>query len=458
MATRRIIREFAWVDPAAAFAGLAERPWSRLLHSPDGAAGARWSVVVCEPARRLEADAAGAFLDGARDPRNPFDIWRAEAAARACEPADGEPPFGTGAVGLVGYEAAPFADPAAPAAGGGRRALEVGFYDAALVFDGAKRRVRLVARGAARGADVLERAMSEAAPAAAEPLAAETAPPDVSEAGYMERVSECAARIRRGDFFQANLSRMLRGRLLGRSTPYEAYRRMIAVDPAPMAAFLVGEGGATASISPERFLRVARGPGGALLAAAEPIKGTAARGLTPADDAAARAALLGSAKDRAENVMIVDLLRNDLAKVCRDGTMAVPVLCEARAFAGVHHLVSRIEAEIRPRLGAVDVLQAAFPCGSITGAPKIEAMRFILEAEGRPRAAYTGAVGYVDDAGEADFSVAIRTAAFEGSRFSYGIGGGVTALSDPQAEYQETEAKAATFLRAIGAISGARAA
>ncbi|WP_051881952.1 anthranilate synthase component I family protein [Parvularcula oceani] len=269
--------------------------------------------------------------------------------------------------------------------------------------------------------------------------------PGEAAPAYEEKVAEIVRRIRRGDIFQANLSRRSSARFPARDRLAETlFARLTAGGAADYAAFLSLPEGAILSASPELFLRVEGDR-----VAAEPIKGTRPRGRTENEDRALAAALLADEKDRAENVMIADLLRNDLSRVCRDGTMREEAVCALRTLPKVHHLYSRISATLREDAGAVDALRACFPCGSITGAPKLAAMRTIADLEGEGRGPYCGTIFALHGDGSAVFSVPIRTAVLtrgaEACRLDVRSGGGVTILSDPQAEWQETVDKAYPF-------------
>jgi para-aminobenzoate synthetase component 1 len=198
------------------------------------------------------------------------------------------------------------------------------------------------------------------------------------------------------------------------------------------------------SASPERFLRLSGG-----CVETRPIKGTSPRGWTPRHDSALGGALFESEKDRAENVMIVDLLRNDLSKVCRDHTVEVPELCQIERYATVHHLVSTVVGCLRPGLGPVDLLRATWPGGSITGAPKVRAMEIIAELEPTRRSVYTGSVGYFSFGGAVDTNIAIRTFIVKRGRAYFQVGGGIVADSDPEREYDETLDKARGMVAAL---------
>jgi len=222
------------------------------------------------------------------------------------------------------------------------------------------------------------------------------------------------------------------------------YRRLRAVNPAPFAAYFNTGGTQILSSSPERFVKLT---GDAV--EARPIKGTRPRGATPAEDAALAENLMTSEKDRAENVMIVDLLRNDISKVCRDHSVAVPELCSLESYARVHHLVSAVTGTLRSGLGAVDLLRACFPGGSITGAPKVRAMEIIAEQEPTRRGPYCGALGFIGYDGAMDSNIAIRTLALKDGAAVFQAGGGIVADSDPAGEYEETLAKAEALFAAF---------
>ena len=273
-----------------------------------------------------------------------------------------------------------------------------------------------------------------------------------SRPAYLTAVRRVLAHIRAGDVYQVNLTQRLH--LVLAAHPWEHYLRLRQLNPAPFAAYFVlpsagaaapgAVGGAILSASPERFLRVQQG-----CEETRPIKGTRPRGNTPAADADLAAALAASAKDQAENVMIVDLLRNDLSKVCRPFSVQTPELFTVETYATVHHLVSTVVGQLRPELNAVDLLRACFPGGSITGAPKVRAMQIIASLEPTPRGIYCGSLGYLGFDGAFDSSIAIRTAVAGASELSFGVGGGIVADSDPAAEYAETLHKAAGLLTGL---------
>jgi para-aminobenzoate synthetase component 1 len=271
-------------------------------------------------------------------------------------------------------------------------------------------------------------------------------------AHFGSKVEVVRARIAEGEFYQANISRRFEGYLGVLDHPFDLFRRLAEASPAAFAAYLRLPGCAIVSNSPERLVRVRNTPEGRL-ALSSPIKGTAPRGDSPESDTLYARDLLGSEKDRAENLMIVDLMRNDLSRACRPGSVRTPRLFELTTLPNVHHLVSHVEGILEPDRTAIDLLEGCFPAGSITGAPKRRAMEAIREIEGTPRGADYGSLFWAGTDGELDSSVLIRTATCretpDGWSVSFRVGCGITSDSDPEAETRETEAKAQRLIAAI---------
>jgi para-aminobenzoate synthetase component 1 len=271
--------------------------------------------------------------------------------------------------------------------------------------------------------------------------------PNLRSSFTHERYLQVVARVREyilaGDIFQANLSQRLEAPYDG--DPWALYQRLRLRNPAPFAAYLEAPGLAVLSASPERFLRIETD--GAV--ETRPIKGTRPRGIGPEHDAHLGRALVESEKDRAENLMIVDLLRNDLSRVCRPGSVRVPELFALEHFTTVHHLVSTVVGRLAPGVDAIDVLRATFPGGSITGAPKVRAMEIIAELEPSRRGVYCGSIGYLSVTGAADFSIVIRTFLARHGNMYFSAGGGIVADSEPEAEYLETLDKARALIGAL---------
>jgi para-aminobenzoate synthetase component I len=369
-------------------------------------------------------------------------------------------PFPGGVVGYLGYEAGwaleRLPEPAPDDVG--LPESWFGVYDWALMWDRAETGCRLLgwvlpgierreleARmeevaerlGSAPDAPAIEADNPFGVPSSASPRSS------LDREAYMAGVARIREYIRAGDLFQANLTRRIT--VESPLPAEELYRRLSDRTPAPYAAFIETGEGEVISASPEGFLSV-RG----MDVETRPIKGTAPRSGTRDEDRALREGLLASEKDRAENVMIVDLLRSDLSRVCEDGSVEVPDLLALETHPTVHHLVSTVRGRLREGVGPGDLLRATFPGGSVTGAPRIRAMEILRELEPVRRGVYTGALGILGFGGDMELSIPIRTAVRRDGFIHYGTGGGITLASDPEEEWRETEDKARAFLRAVG--------
>jgi para-aminobenzoate synthetase component 1 len=439
-----------WRDPVWAASAWRDEPFACALVS--GGQAGRWSYLLRDPdaAWTLDAD----------DPRDPFTTLAELIGPRQAVEPDG-PPFQGGVLGLASYELGDRVEPLGLPRTGWPD-LACARYPALLAFDHHQRRVLAVGRG---GSPSFARAKAEAALAwldAAAPVEREGALcVDLAESdgeAYEAAVAQVVERIVGGEIFQANIARAWTGRLVDGAHPFDLFARLRADSPAPFSAYLRLPGRAMVSNSPERFLKVsAQDGGGDLSIETRPIKGTRPRGADRAQDAALMAELSASAKDRAENLMIVDLMRNDLARVSPPGSVDVPELFRVETFANVHHLVSTVTSKLAPGLTAADLLRAAFPPGSITGAPKVQAMKVIAQLE-TPRGPYCGSLFWAGIDGAFESSVLIRTVGLEqdgleqdgrGWRLEARAGAGIVADSDPHAERLETEAKFAALRRAL---------
>ncbi|WP_437609967.1 aminodeoxychorismate synthase component I [Sorangium sp. So ce834] len=269
----------------------------------------------------------------------------------------------------------------------------------------------------------------------------------VSREEYLSAVEAIRRYIVDGDVYQVNMSQRFQAPFAG--DPFDCFARMYAVNPAPFFAYINAGDHQIVSTSPERFIELRNGS-----VETRPIKGTRPRGETPAEDDALRTELQESAKEDAELSMIVDLLRNDIGKVCRPGSVRVLEHKRLEAYQNVHHLVSIVKGELDPGMDAVDLLRATFPGGSITGCPKIRAMEIIDELEPVRRHIYTGSIGYVGFDGTMDLSIAIRTATFTGGRVVFSVGGGIVFDSDPASEFEETLHKGRTLMSALAPTGG----
>jgi len=456
-----------WRDPLDVLPLFAADRTPALLLSagPEGAGEdlARYSFLSADPFDEISWDAW-------RDQEDPFLRLEDALAPHACQP-DQAWPFVGGAIGWIGFDARLPVEPSLrPTA---RRAgpldpvlpdLWFGLYGWTIAWDHVRRRWAVIATGApATGAEAARRARQDARRVAGrlaaagsgptEPPGAPGAPPEpapilessLSRDGYIAMVQAARALIEEGEIYQVNLAQRLE--LAPVADGVAVMRALRHHSPAPFSAWLDTGGVQVACASPERFLELRGGR-----ARTCPIKGTRPRGATASEDARLKDELLASAKDRAENVMIVDLARNDLGRVCRPGSIRVEALCRLESYASVHHLVSVVSGEPAPGRSRADLLRALFPGGSMTGAPKVRALRAIDDLEPAPRGLYAGALGYLSACGGMDLNIVIRTLVQAGGRAWLSVGGGVVADSDPAAEHEESLHKADSPRRAMGAV------
>ncbi|HSW43620.1 MAG TPA: anthranilate synthase component I family protein [Patescibacteria group bacterium] len=454
----------SFLDRLPAFDGLApadgadafrDLPGLALLESARPGRAGRWSFLVAEPVVVLEGSSPGA---------TPFAEARAALARLDALPLPpGSPPFAGGLVGHLGYDLARRLErlPVRAVDDQGLPDLRLGLHAWAIAWDGRDGRAWLAGRAVDGDVAGLERALAgvraRAEAALRVPLRGEPPFPrlvfhsEVDRATWAARVEAVRAAVAAGELYQANLTRRLVAPFSGE--PWSVFRRLRTGEPAAFTAFVdLGRdpGGARRAIvsaSPEPFLALdATGH-----VRTDPVKGTRPRGRTRATDRALAAELLASGKDRAENTMIVDVLRNDLGRVCRPGSVRVPRLWRLERTPSVQHLVSTVTGRLAPGRDAFDLLGATFPGGSITGAPKIRAMELIESLEPVRRGPYCGTALWVDASGALGSSILIRTFVADGRRLTLHVGGGITWRSDPTAEWEETRTKARGPLGAIGA-------
>ena len=426
-AAREAVRRLDWIEPLDALSVFQSQTGTLLL---SGGLESQ-SFLFPGPATPFPIGKAG-MQDGGW-----FDAMGAARNAAAA---------GDRVAGLFEYEAARTFN--APAWSPDRPPIHLFAYRAWLRFDPVRRTLTL--EGSQTAARDIERRLADAKPGAAAAAPSGSFAPVWSKARYLQACRAIIDHIRAGDIYQTNLSQPFAGRLGEGDTPFDLFRRLTANSPAPHGAWLrLSPDRVVVTNSPERFLRLENGT-----VEARPIKGTRPRGATPEEDAALKAELAASAKDRAENLMIVDLMRNDLSRVCAPGSVTVPELFKVESYANVHHLVSVVSGRLAEGKDALDLLAAAFPPGSITGAPKLRAMDILSDQEGEARGAYCGALGWIGEKAQSmDFNVMIRTLTLvadgEGWQVSGRSGGAITIDSDPEAEYAETLAKASALRKAV---------
>jgi len=443
-------KEIPYVEPLAAFQPFSEDSVAVFLDSADEGGGrGRFSYIAVDPVDVLIGDADGCF------PEDPFNKMRSMIHVERLETAPEIPPFQTGMCGFLSYELGGLIEEL-PAHKGGNDfpSICVGLYDTIIAFDTFERRAWIVASDIGPGRPTPMRRIGALAEKLSHvtPLAAPASSPaaswewELDREAYEQAVQKAIEYIYAGDIFQANITARAITQLPDTIDPYTLYRRLRWASPAPFAAYLsCGKEHKLLCASPERFIRLdASGK-----ISARPIKGTRPRGDVPELDAALAVELTESEKDRAENLMIVDLLRNDISRIALIGSVGVNALCQLETFARVHHLVSEIVGRLRPGFDVVDLLKATFPGGSITGAPKIRAMEIINELEPSRRGAYCGSVFWAGLDGAMDSNIVIRSMMISGKTVSANAGGGIVADSDPASEYEEMRTKIQPLLASL---------
>lgn len=448
-----------WVDPADAFVtlfGASDVDAAWLDSGPEAVDGRSFIGTGTISATSSVADGT-VTIGGVTSPGNILDALRDDLTARHHAEPSGHP---VGWWGRFGYEAGAAAA-GAPVAASPRNypPVDAAFLlvDRLLAFDHAARSVAVVAPDDAAGrawADEIVRTLGSPATRdsarlyeSAHPVREATARWRHDDTAYLAAIDACRAAIRAGDAYQLCLTNQATAHTV--AEPLAVHLRLRRASPAPYGGFLRIAGESLVSSSPEEFLRTdAEGR-----VRTRPIKGTRPRGTTVAADLELRAELEASEKERAENVMIVDLMRNDLGRVCEVGSVEVTHLLAVESYAQVHQLVSTVEGRLRAGLTTMDAVAACFPAGSMTGAPKLSAMRILHRLENGPRGAFAGCFGYLALDGTADLAMVIRSIHFADGVATIGAGGGITALSVPSEELEEVRVKARALFAAAG-LSG----
>ena len=405
----------------------------------------RYSFLACNPADTLKVENGRVTLDDVVQHDTPLNLLDRILNENRQPPMAGLPPFQGGLAGYISYDFGRSLEsrtrlPQFPAL---CPDLMLHVYDVGVAFDHLQERAWIISTREVERADELEELLKQKpVPPGASTI--ENWSSNFTRPEYEAAVARAIEFIFAGDIFQANISQCFSAKIPDGFDALAFYKKLRAANPATFSAFLDYGDVQVASSSPERLLSF-----DGTTVEARPIKGTRRRDADPAKDAALVAELVSSRKDRAENVMIVDLLRNDLSRVCAPGTVRVPVLCGLESYASVHHLTSVITGELKHDKTIGDLIAATFPGGSITGAPKIRAMEVIAEIERCPRGVYCGSIGYFGFNGQVDLNIAIRTAMFSQGTARFQGGGGITARSEPAAEYEETLTKVKRIMEAF---------
>jgi len=450
-----VLRELAAARPAH---------YPMLLDSVAAGPLGRLSILAARPRGALWLDASGRLGATGGAPRGRDFLssleqwWLAERSARRSVPSEPEFAFAGGWALFLGYELAREIEPhlILPPSDLPWQAFALRTPCALVHVCGTEHVLAIAEAEAAEELDALERDAYAAAAAVVRPRDAaqvRALPLEIREedpALYLERVRRAQEYIRAGDIYQANLSRPWQvlgagaSEGLGAFRVGELYARLSAANPAPFAALAQWDGVAVLSSSPERLIRVTSAD-----VETRPIAGTRPRTRRPGGDAAEAAALVAHPKERAEHIMLIDLERNDLGRVCEPGSVRVDELMVTETYAHVHHIVSNVRGRLRSGVTPIGALRAVFPGGTITGCPKFRCMQIIAELEGQGRGAYTGSLGFLSRAGDMDLNILIRTLAHANGRLGFRAGAGIVADSVPERELEETRAKARGLLAAL---------
>lgn len=462
-----LVEEIYTADPLKLFHHFAQAPGSILFDSSKQMPElGRYSFIGIDPFLFLTSKNGRVVLSGEQnnilDNACPFAELQKQLARFPLNTLNGLPPFQTGAAGLFSYNLVHHLEkiPEFKQDDMGFYDLAVGFYDLVIAFDNVLNKTLIFSSGypefdpstrKQRGQNRITYLLDEIAKINTSPepnqekIPANAISSNFSKKAYLNAVKQTRNYILAGDIFEGTVSQRFKTILPQNLSPYDLYLRLRTVNQAPFSGYFnIDNHQIIASASPERFLKLEN-----KLIETRPIKGTRPRGKTPEQDQKFRAELKGSEKDQAENVMIVDLMRNDLSRVCVDHTVTVPQLCKVETYPTVHHLVSVVQGTLQPDLGPIDLLRATFPGGSITGAPKIRAMEIIAEVEPTARGPYTGSLGYISFDGNLDSSILIRSFCIKDNEITFQVGGAIVLDSDPDSEYEETLVKASGLMRAL---------
>ncbi|MCK1744456.1 aminodeoxychorismate synthase component I [Bradyrhizobium sp. 139] len=456
------VREMHWIEPLTAMRCLAHREHLTFLDSAvrDGLLG-RYSYLSCDPFNTYMVAQGRARCNEEAFESDPWAVLRTLLSRYAQEHRPGLPPFQGGVAGFLAYDLNRTLErlPMPADAGTGLPESILHMYDVVVSFDHCDQRCWIVSTGwpeqdRARRSERARSRANEFASLLGSPMSSSNDCPgtagawhsNFSREGYIAVARRVIDLILAGDVFQANIAQRFSARLSSSFDPLAFYSRLRLLNPAPFAALLRYGKLTIASSSPERFLKL-----DGRQVETRPIKGTIGRSADSREDEHRAKLLLASEKDRAENTMIVDLLRNDLSRVCRPQSIEVPALCNLESYASVHHLVSIVTGELAADQDAVTLLRACFPGGSITGAPKVRSMEIIAEMERVAREVYCGAIGFISFSGYMDTNIAIRTVTIEDNVAVFHAGSGITAMSEPEVEYDETLAKAQRIFDAFRA-------
>lgn len=444
---------------------IAKYDWGMLLESADREhIDSRWSIYSAQPIASLQTDNGKTTLmeNGACSLQNSDPFALLETLRRKLFydiQSDDHFPFTGGALGYMAYELGYQVEQISNAEkpqGLNLPEMAFGFYDWALLHDTQNGQFHLLVHKSKNSQQNIQSLWTKRRQWLSEQGAVQSATTsftlssdwssNMDKQSYREKFNQVQNYILSGDCYQVNLTQRFQASYQG--DEYQAYQALLAANRPPFAAFLRLPEQAILSLSPERFLKLHNG-----VVETKPIKGTCPRFQNAEQDQASRQTLLSSEKDRAENLMIVDLMRNDIGRVCLPGTVSVPKLFDIESFPAVHHLVSTVLGKLAPSHSCEDLLRACFPGGSITGAPKIRAMEVIAELEPNSRQIYCGSIGYINGNGEMDMNISIRTLVCHQQQIYCWAGGGLVADSKVDQEYQECFDKLSKILPCLSSLN-----
>lgn len=451
-----LIREVDYIDSSQVLLRLADEPMLCFLDSAKQQSTlGRYSYIGVAPFLTIKSKENILFINEEQLIGNPFDLLKKHLLAYKGVTVKNLPPFQGGAMGYLAYDLLHHLERVPQAKKDKIKIpdMYIGFYDCIVAFDHLRRRTWIISQGFPELEERWRHCRAEDRANWLFNKAFETRTPEINisweqSAGidissnfslktYCDAIKKTIEYIYAGDIFQANITQCFSSVLPNNVSSIELYMALRVKNPAPFSAFLNFGDICIASASPERFICLQSG-----IVETRPIKGTRPRGKTAVEDELLANELVNSEKDHAENTMIVDLMRNDLSRVCSADSVVVHKLCGLESYETVHHLVSVIEAKLAEGKDAIDLLKATFPGGSITGAPKVRAMEIIYEIEPFERAVYCGNIGYIGFDGNMDTSIVIRTYIIKEGRVYFQAGGGIVADSNPQEEYEESLIKA----------------
>lgn len=457
-----LYQDIPYQDPIMLFAQFAQQKGALLLDSAQLMPGCgRYSFIALDPFLFFSSKEGEISLNQEKKPGDPLQELSVQLALFPMRNHPDLPPFQGGVAGFFSYDLYQHLEDIRGSQDDdiGFPDLALGFYDLIIAFDHAIKKAWIFSSGypfkdeqqrieqAQMRLDTLKKQLKHSSRLTLKQgyiCREQDIQANFSAESYQAAVRKVKNYIIEGDIFEANISQQFRAILPSHIQPFDLYQRLRNINPATFSAYFCFDDVVIASASPERFLKLVHGQ-----IETRPIKGTRPRGKTVEEDRDFANDLQNSGKDHAENVMIVDLLRNDLSRVCENHSVQVPQLCGLESYATVHHLVSVVTGKLQQQFNAIDLLRVSFPGGSITGAPKIRAMEIIAEIEPTKRGPYCGSLGYIGFNGDMDTSILIRTFAIKKEVVVFQAGGAIVLDSDPLAEYEETLTKVKALRRAL---------